>query len=149
MSQLQWMAFFVVLIGTATATAASSPEAWAALHVRAGAQCIKASNLTGAAVRGEPVDFADRVLLIIDGRHPQAHMKAARATQFCLHDKQTGKTEISAQPVPVATTSRADETGRTCWTVSFRAQLKSPRPIGAACTARNDEGDSYTGVVRR
>ena len=129
---------------------ASSPGAWAELHAKAKAACTKAANLNGATVRGEPIDFEDSVLLIIDGRHPQPHMKSARATKYCLHHKQTSKTQVSDAPVPIVSpVAKPVATGRTCWNQSFGAQLKTPRPIGTPCTAKNDEGDSYTGVVRR
>ena len=128
---------------------ASSPEAWAELFAKANTDCTKAANLAGGTVRGEPVDFEAAVLVIIDGRYREPLMKKnAKATRYCLYDKQTGKAEVSEAPtsVPVA---KVTATGRTCWTKSFRAQLKVPQSIGSPCTANNDEGDSYTGEVRR
>ncbi len=141
----------VVLAATlglpATAAQASSPAAWTELYAKAAAACVKASGLQGAKVRGTPADFPAAVLLIVVGRHANGMPD----TQYCLYDKVTANTEVTSAPADhVAAGSKpAQAVGRTCWTVSFRAQLKAPQPIGAACTAKNDEGDSYTGVVRR
>ena len=140
-------AVLAAILGVAaTAAQASSPAAWAELYAKAGAACTKASGLSGAKVRGEPADFQGAVLLVIDGRQPNGMRGAA----YCLYDKVTAKIETTPAPVgqQATETKPARATGRTCWTESFRAQLKTPRPIGAACTAKNDEGDSYTGVVR-
>jgi hypothetical protein len=122
---------------------ASSPSAWAELYAKAGTACIKASNLASAAMRGQPVDFSDVVLLVIDGRFPQPHMKNAQGRMYCLYNKISGATQIAE----AATVSAA--LGRTCWSQSIRAKLKSARPIGTTCTAKTDEGDDYQGVVRR
>jgi hypothetical protein len=135
----------------ATAAQASSPEAWAELYAKADTACIKASGLAGAKVRRETADFQGAVLLVIDGRHPNG----TRGTAYCLYDKVTGKSEIAAGQIthaaaePKPAPKPTQPTGRTCWNGSFGAQLKTPRPIGAACTAKNDEGDSYTGVVQK
>lgn len=136
-----------VLVCAASAAQASSPAAWAELYAKAGAACTKASGLSGAKVRAETADFQAAVLLIVDGRHPNG----MRGTAYCLYDKVTAKAETApAQTTQVAAEPKpAQATGRTCWTESFGAQLKTPRPIGATCTAKNDEGDSYRGVVRR
>ena len=133
---------------------ASSPAAWAELFAKASAACTKAANFTGAKVRGQPVDFDEVVLAIVDGRYPQPHMNNASGTVYCLYHKTTGKTQVSESPPAAADAAGAKKKpyaakGRTCWMPSFGAQLKTPRPIGAACTAKNDEGDSYTGVVRK
>ena len=134
-------------LGAVPATEASSPEAWQELYAKANAACVKASQLSGAKVRGETADFAGAVLLIIDGRHPNG----TRGTSYCLYDKVTAKTEAAAAQIAqaAAVPKAAPTTGRTCWNGSFGAQLKTPRPIGSPCTAKNDEGDDYTGVVRR
>jgi hypothetical protein len=149
------LSLFVIVCGiicNAAIANASSPTAWAELYAKANAACIAAANLNGAVARGEPIDFEDLVLVIVDGRQPQPHMKNAKSTKYCIYRKQSGKVDVSEAPaaVPVASaTATATATGRTCWTASFRAQLKVPRAIGAACTAKNDEGDSYTGVVQK
>lgn len=136
-----------ILFATAPAAQASSPDAWKELHAKASAACVKASALSGPKVRSETADFPGAVLLIVDGRHPNG----LRGTAYCLYDKVTAKTETAAaQITQIAAAPRpAQSTGRTCWTESFRAQLKTPRPIGSPCTAKNDEGDDYKGVVRQ
>jgi hypothetical protein len=136
------------LVGLAQVAEASSPDAWKDLYAKAGTACISATSLKGAAVRRDVGNFTGALLLIVDGRHPNG----MRGTAYCLYDKTTAKTETtSAERTDVAATIKMapSATGRTCWTESFRAQLKSPRPIGSSCTAKNDEGDDYTGVVRR
>jgi hypothetical protein len=136
-----------ILLGTGPVAQASSPDAWKELYAKANAACVKASALSGAKVRGETADFGAAVLLIVDGRHPNG----MRGTAYCLYDKVTAKTESAPAQINevVAVPKQAQATGRTCWTVSFRAQLKTPQRLGTPCTAKNDEGDAYTGVVRR
>lgn len=65
---------------------ASSPDAWTELFKRAAAACVKASELKKAKA-GTPVDFPDKVLVIVDGIWPQPHMKNAAARFACLYDK--------------------------------------------------------------
>ena len=138
-----------LVLGAVPAAQASSPEAWKELYDKAQAACVNASALSGAKVRGETADFAGAVLLIVDGRHPNG----TRGTSYCLYDKVTAKTETSAAQITKITQGaavpKAAPSGRTCWNGSFGAQLKTPRPIGTPCTAKNDEGDAYTGVVQR
>ena len=139
-----------LMLGAVPAAQASSPDAWAELFAKANAACIKATPLSGAKVRSETADFAGAVLLVVDGRHPNG----SRGVSYCLYDKATAKTETAAAQITqmtqaTAAPKSAANTGRTCWSRSFGAQLKTPRPIGAPCTAKNDEGDEYTGVVRR
>ena len=147
MTKLNYFAFAFSFACAADVANASSPEAWAELFAKAQAACIKATPLSGAKVRSETADFAGAVLLIVDGRHPNG----TRGTSYCLYDKVTAKTETAAAQITqlAAVPKPAPTTGRTCWTKSFGAQLKTPRPIGTPCTAKNDEGDEYTGVVRR
>jgi hypothetical protein len=139
-------------LGLAAAAAqASSLAAWAELYAKADTACTKASGLADAKARRETADFQGALLVIIDGRHPNG----TRGTAYCLYDKVTGKAETAAGQItqaaagPKPASKPAQPTGRTCWNGSFGAQLKTPRPIGAACTAKNDEGDSYTGVVQK
>ena len=148
MTNLKYFAIVISLACTADIANASSPEAWAELFAKAKADCTKAANLNGSTARGEPIDFEAAVLVIVDGRYQGTLKENAKATRYCLYDKRTGKAEISEAPtsVPVA---KVTATGRTCWSKSFRAQLKVPRPIGTPCNAKNDEGDDYTGVVAR
>lgn len=87
--------FFLVAASAAaavTAAQASSPDKWAELLQRASAACAKASELKGA-VAGKPVDFSDKVLVIVDGTWPQAHMRNAPARFACLYDKRTKTAE--------------------------------------------------------
>jgi hypothetical protein len=136
----------VFLGSAATGARAASPDAWAELYANSSAACVAAVGLSEAKVRGESADFEGAVLLIIDGRHPNG----LRGTSYCLYDKVTAKTQTApAQTGQVAAEKKPKPaTGRTCWTESFAAQLKVPSPIGSPCTAKNDEGDSYSGVVR-
>ena len=147
MPNLKQLVTTVFVLGAVPAAQASSPDAWTELYAKANAACVKATPLNGAKVRGETADFGGSVLLIVDGRHPNG----TRGTSYCLSDKVTAKTETSpAQLTQVAAVPKsAPTTGRTCWNRSFGAQLKTPRPIGTPCTAKNDEGDEYTGIVRR
>jgi hypothetical protein len=147
MNRLKRAIVAIAAAGAANIANAASPDAWAELFAKANAECTKAAMLDGATVRGEPIDFEDVVLVIVEGRHPQPHMKNAPATKYCLHDKKSGKSQASEGPA-LASASTSASTGRTCWTESFRAQLKTPAAIGSACTAKNDEGDSYSGVVK-
>jgi hypothetical protein len=148
MKRLKRIGLACGLVCAASVAHASSPDAWAELHAKASAACIKGASLNGATVRGEPIDFEDAVLIIVDGRHPQPHMNNAKGTKYCLYRKQTAKANVAEAPA-AAPIAKVQAMGRTCWTESFRAQLKTPRVIGTACSAKNDEGDTYKGVVRK
>lgn len=76
---------------------ASSPKAWAELFARASKACIKASELIDATA-GEPLDFQDKVLVMVDGRWPQSHMKNASARFACLYDKRSRRAEAREVP---------------------------------------------------
>jgi len=76
---------------------ASSPDAWAELFKRASAACAKASELKKAKT-GKPVDFSDKVLVIVDGNWPQPHMKNAPARFACLYDKRALTAEAAELP---------------------------------------------------
>jgi hypothetical protein len=41
------------------------------------------------------------------------------------------------------------ELGRSCTTASFNVKMSKAMPVGAPCTAKNDEGDSFEGVVQK
>lgn len=77
---------------------ASSPDAWDALFRKAGQACLRQSELKSAKVSGQPVDFSAAVLVIVEGRWPQPHMKDARARFACLYDKKTGRAEAQEWP---------------------------------------------------
>ena len=47
---------------------------------------------------GKPVDFSDKVLVIVDGNWPQPHMKNAPAHFACLYDKRTRTAEAAELP---------------------------------------------------
>lgn len=69
---------------------ASTPEAWSQSQKDAIAACVLASDLNGAAVRGDPLvlnDSAGKTAVLVRGRWKPAHMKNARATMLCLYDR--------------------------------------------------------------
>ena len=99
MTRLMPIALAASLALGAGSAQASSADAWAELYAKAGAACVKASNLTATKLRGQPVDFQATVLMIVDGRYPQPHMKNAKGTSYCLYDKVSGKTEASEMPL--------------------------------------------------
>ena len=76
---------------------ASTPGKWAELMQQASAACAKASGLKKAKA-GTPVDFSDKVLVMVDGIWPQAHMKNAAAHFACLFDKRNRTAEASEAP---------------------------------------------------
>jgi hypothetical protein len=47
---------------------------------------------------GKPVDFSDKVLVIVDGIWPQPHMKNAPARFACLYDKRSRTAEVAELP---------------------------------------------------
>lgn len=79
---------------------ASSPGAWAELHGKARAACVKASGLKDARTSGQPVDFEASVLILVSGRWPQPHMNNARATFACLYSKASGTAEAQEIKLP-------------------------------------------------
>lgn len=83
--------------GSVTQAEASSPEAWAELFKRASTACVKASELRKARA-GTPVDFSDKVLVVVDGHYPQPHMKNAAVRFACLYDKRARTTEVAELP---------------------------------------------------
>lgn len=88
----------IIALGLLAAPAqASSPEAWSDLFKRATAACLKASELKKTRV-GTPVDFSDKVLVIVEGTWPQPHMKNAAARFACLYDKRARSAETAELP---------------------------------------------------
>jgi hypothetical protein len=82
------------VVVSAVPAGASSSDAWAELWKQASAACVTASGLKDAKA-AKPIDFSDKVLVVIDGRWPQPHMKNA-ATQFaCLYDKRAKTAEAT------------------------------------------------------
>ena len=86
-----------LLAGSLANAHASSPEAWSELFKRASIACVKASELKKAKA-GTPVDFRDKVLVIVDGTWPQPHMKNAEARFACLYDKRSRTAETAELP---------------------------------------------------
>lgn len=84
----------VAMVAPMTAALGSSSDKWAELMQRASAACIKASELKKAKA-SMPVDFSDKVLVMVDGIWPQPHMKNAPARFACLYDKRTQKAEAA------------------------------------------------------
>ena len=83
-----------ITAGTLPQSFASTPGKWAELTQQASAACVKASGLKKAKA-GMPVDFSDKVLVMVDGIWPQAHMKNAPAHFACLYDKRSRKAEAN------------------------------------------------------
>jgi len=77
-----------------TSAFAASPDKWAELMQRASTACAKASQLKGAKT-GTPVDFSDKVLVMVDGVWPQPHMKNAPGRFACLYDKRAQTAEAN------------------------------------------------------
>lgn len=72
---------------------ASSDSAWEALFAEARKACEAASGLKKAEAIGAPTDFSGKVLVLVNGRWPQPHMKNAEATFGCLYDKKAKQAE--------------------------------------------------------
>ena len=92
---MKLLAIILAIAVIAVPVQASSPDAWTELFKRASAACEKASELKKAKA-GTPVDFPDKVLVIVDGIWPQPHMKNAAARFACLYDKRT-RTAVPAE----------------------------------------------------
>lgn len=71
---------------TASSCKAAAPDAWAALMKHESAACIASTGLTNARAC-KPTDFSDNMLIPVDGRWQQPHMKNATARFACLYDK--------------------------------------------------------------
>ncbi|MBX9924938.1 MAG: hypothetical protein K2Y05_01145 [Hyphomicrobiaceae bacterium] len=146
MLNLKQTAIFAIAIGSASVAQASTADAWKELYTKASAACIKASALAGAKLRAESANFDGAVLLVIDGRHPNG----MSGTAYCLYDKVTAKTQTAPAELSseIATPKPAPATGRTCWTEGYGAPMKSAKPLGSPCRARDSDGESYFGVVK-
>lgn len=83
-----------IMAFTSTAAVGSSSDKWAELMQRASVACAKASELKNVKT-AKPIDFSDKVLVIMDGTWPQPHMKNAAARFACLYDKRTQKAETA------------------------------------------------------
>jgi hypothetical protein len=91
------MSLLCLAIAFAAPARAASPGAWAELFAKASAACSRASGLSGVRP-GKPVDFSDKVLVLVDGRWPQPHMNRRPAHFACLYDKRTGTAEANEAP---------------------------------------------------
>lgn len=78
---------------------ASSPDAWDDLWKKSEAACLKASKLRQAK-SNVVLDFEAVVVRVVNGRHPQPHLKNLPGTVYCLYDKKSGKTEIAEPSAP-------------------------------------------------
>lgn len=99
MNQVRSVILAAAILDATSSAYASTADAWAELYAKAGAACLKAAPLNSAKLRGQPVDFQATVLMIVDGRYPQPHMKNAKGTTYCLYDKTSGKVETSEMPL--------------------------------------------------
>ncbi|RZJ16362.1 MAG: hypothetical protein EOO54_17130 [Haliea sp.] len=82
----------------ATASVASSPDAWSAHDKEVAAACASASGLKNATASGVPMVFDDSIgktALVVTGRYPQAHMKNARGRVLCLFDRKTRQAVVT------------------------------------------------------
>lgn len=91
---IRLLAVVVIVACTDSSSHAATPEAWADLMKRASAACITASGLKNAKA-GKPADFSDKVVVPVDGRWPQPHMKNATARFACLYDKRARTAEAA------------------------------------------------------
>jgi hypothetical protein len=82
-----------VLGGSSSVALASSDAAWAELFNKASIACQAASGLKDTSTPSRPVDFDERVLVMVDGTWPQAHMNNKKAVFACLYGKTDGKAE--------------------------------------------------------
>jgi len=83
------------VVGVANGT---TPDGWAAYEKEVVSACVAASNLRDAKPGGKLLDFDDLVgytAVVIDGRHPQPHMRNKRGRVLCLFDKRTRTAYIS------------------------------------------------------
>jgi hypothetical protein len=95
------LAGLALALATAMPARASSQESWAALFKAASAACATASGLAGATPVGDPVDFSDRVLVVVRGRWPQPHMTGEPPATFaCLFPKLGGPAEAHEIRLP-------------------------------------------------
>ena len=87
----------LLAVGSTTAFA-SSDAAWEALYARTEKACLKKSALTDPKVVGERVIFGKHILYRVEGTYPQAHMKGAKGSMYCLHPYPKGRPEIADAP---------------------------------------------------
>ena len=101
------IAAFTLLVGGCGASAASTPQAWAALDIRSAAECSRVSGLIDPKV-GAPVRFSDQIgfdVRVVTGVAPQSLMGGASVTMLCAFDRRTGKTEVVEAPADAVLTA--------------------------------------------
>lgn len=78
----------------ASASHASSPDAWQELYRTTAETCLQKSGLKNAKVIEGPITFSRDVLYKIKGTWPQFHMKGRTGRVYCLHPYPDGEPEI-------------------------------------------------------
>lgn len=89
---------FVVSSVITSVTFASSEQTWKKHDQDIKLACVKASQLKNAKPASNVMLFDDRVgysALLIQGQHPQAHMKNKMGQELCLWNKTTKKAYLS------------------------------------------------------
>ncbi len=82
------------LLFAATASVASSPDAWAQHQQEVISSCLKVSGLRNAQAVGNIVGFGDDVgydALLVRGNYPQPHMNNRAGEFLCLFNRKTRK----------------------------------------------------------
>ncbi len=77
---------------------ASSPDAWAEYEAKVTASCLAASGFKDAKAHTNLIMFGDDVgmdALIVEGAHPQEHMKGEHGMVLCLYNKATETAAVS------------------------------------------------------
>lgn len=101
------IAVITLLAGTCGASAASTPQAWAALDVRSAAGCSRASGLLDPKI-GAPVRFSDQIgfdVRVVTGMAAQSQMGGASVTMLCAFDRHTGNAEVVEAPADAVLTA--------------------------------------------
>lgn len=78
--------------------AASSSDAWAEYETKLTAACLAASGFKDAKAHTDIIMFGDDVgidALVVEGAHPQEHMKGEHGMVLCLYNKTTEKAAVS------------------------------------------------------
>ena len=95
MSRLACLAFAAAFTLPA---AASSPDAWAEYETKLTAACLAASGFKDAKAHTDIIMFGDDVgidALVVEGAHPQEHMKGEHGMVLCLYNKMTETVVVS------------------------------------------------------
>jgi hypothetical protein len=91
-----------ILVATAAFLAApafaSSGDAWAEYEAKVTAACLAASGFKDAKAHTDLIMFGDDVgidALVVEGAHPQEHMKGEHGMVLCLYNKTTETAAVS------------------------------------------------------